>query len=133
MPTFRATLRHSGQFGIGKLTVAQTSKIKPNVTIDLAADVSIGEEVEIQDEVMIFTHKHFWNHSRGLRKEIEKIVPVNLEIGNDVFIGVRAMIIGVSSIGEGAVIGAGSVLTHDVNPFEVWAGNPARKVGERSA
>lgn len=36
-------------------------------------------------------------------------------------------------VGEGAIVGAGAVVTRDIPPWEVWAGNPARKVGERRA
>ena len=50
-----------------------------------------------------------------------------LVIGNDVWIGHNAIILpSVSNIGDGAVIGAGSVVTKDVPPFAVVAGNPAK-------
>jgi acetyltransferase-like isoleucine patch superfamily enzyme len=50
-----------------------------------------------------------------------------LEIGNDVWIGNRAIILGkVRSIGNGAVIGAGAVVTKDVPAYAVVGGNPAR-------
>jgi acetyltransferase-like isoleucine patch superfamily enzyme len=35
-------------------------------------------------------------------------------------------------MGEGAVVGAGAVVTKDVEPYEIVAGNPARKIGSRS-
>lgn len=35
------------------------------------------------------------------------------------------------TIGDGAVIGAGSVVTKDVGPYEIWAGNPARYIRKR--
>jgi len=35
-------------------------------------------------------------------------------------------------VGDGAIVGAGAVVTHDVPPWEIWAGNPAHKIGERS-
>lgn len=35
------------------------------------------------------------------------------------------------TIGDGAVIGAGSVVTHDIPPYEIWAGVPAKKIGQR--
>ena len=47
------------------------------------------------------------------------------DIGNDVWIGARCLIKGGVSIGTGAVIGMGSVVTHDIPPYEIWAGNPA--------
>ena len=55
-----------------------------------------------------------------------------LEIGHDVRIGANAIILpGVSRIGNGAVIGAGSVVTKDVGPYEIVAGNPARTIRKR--
>ena len=47
-------------------------------------------------------------------------------IGNDVWIGSRVIILGGVRIGDGAIIGAGSVVTHDVPPYVVVGGNPAR-------
>jgi maltose O-acetyltransferase len=53
-------------------------------------------------------------------------------IGDHVWIGYRAIILPGVKIGEGAVVGAGAVVTNDVNPFSIVAGNPARKIGERN-
>lgn len=53
-------------------------------------------------------------------------------IGDGVWIGFRAIILPGVKIGEGAVIGAGSVVTKNVEPYAIVAGNPAKKVGERS-
>ncbi len=52
-------------------------------------------------------------------------------IGNDVWIGENAIIKAGVTISDGAVIGAGSVVTHDVGPYEIWAGNPARIIRKR--
>ena len=52
-------------------------------------------------------------------------------IGADVWIGANTTIISGVSIGVGAVVGAGSVVTHDIPPYEIWAGNPARKIKDR--
>lgn len=112
----------------GKLVGLHVSR---SCSFDLTGDVILNDYVQISSGVVVITHRHEYKHSRGLRKDIEKIIPVDLEIGRDVFIGQRSMIIGVSKIGEGAIIGAGSVLTKDVPPFEIWAGAPAVKVGER--
>ncbi len=53
-------------------------------------------------------------------------------IGDDVWIGGRAMILPGVTIGEGAVVAAGSVVTRDVAPYTVVGGVPARVVKERS-
>lgn len=49
-------------------------------------------------------------------------------IGNDVFIGGHSTILKGVTIGEGAVIGACSVVTRDVPAYEVWGGNPAKRI-----
>lgn len=55
-----------------------------------------------------------------------------LEIGNDCWIGANAVILPkVSSIGNGAVVGAGAIVTKNVPPYAIVAGNPARIIGYR--
>lgn len=56
---------------------------------------------------------------------------ISVEIGNDVWIGTNVIIIGNIKIGDGAVIGAGSIVTKNVDPYTVVAGNPAKIVRER--
>ncbi len=52
-------------------------------------------------------------------------------IGNDVWIGHNACVMPGVSIGNGAVVGAGAVVTRDVEPYSVVAGVPARKISMR--
>jgi maltose O-acetyltransferase len=54
-----------------------------------------------------------------------------IEIGDRVWIGYRAIILPGITIGEGAVVGAGSVVTRNVEAYTIVAGNPARPIGER--
>lgn len=56
---------------------------------------------------------------------------VHTVIENDVWIGVGAKIKAGVRISTGAVIGMGSILTKDVGPYEIWAGNPARLIRKR--
>jgi len=52
-------------------------------------------------------------------------------IGNDVWIGSKCLVKGGVTIGDGAIIGMGSVVTKDVPPYEIWAGNPAKCIRKR--
>lgn len=52
-------------------------------------------------------------------------------IGNDVWIASNACILRGVTIADGAVIGAGAVVNRSVGPYEVWAGVPAKKIGQR--
>lgn len=55
-----------------------------------------------------------------------------VHIENDVFIGVNVCICSSVTIGEGAIVGAGSVVTKNIPPYQVWAGNPARYIKDRA-
>lgn len=52
-------------------------------------------------------------------------------IENDVWLGFGCIVKSGVIIHNGAVIGAGIVVTHDVPPYEIWAGNPAKKIKDR--
>ena len=78
----------------------------------------------------IFTEK---NNGTGYSwTDRESLLPYKpVTIGNDVWIGTRAMILGGVTIGDGAVIGAGAIVTKDVPPFAIVAGVPARIIRYR--
>ena len=86
--------------------------------------ISIGEDVKIADEVII---RDSDNHEL-LREEYKKSAPIT--IGNHVWIGMRAMILKGVTIGDGAVIAAGAVVTKDVPPNTLWGGVPAKCLKE---
>ena len=54
-----------------------------------------------------------------------------LVIQDDVYIGANCTLMPNITIGEGAVIGAGSFVNKDIQPWGIYAGSPARKIGER--
>ncbi len=80
----------------------------------------------------VFTsHPLFYNPVMGLVAG-DTLHRPKLEIGHDVWIGANAIILpSVSFIGNGAVIGAGSVVTKNVAPYTVVAGNPAKMIRHR--
>lgn len=104
------------------------------IEIDLTGDVTIGEHCIISSGAKIFTHRH-----KFLEGEVPNIVEEkrisfsSLKIGDNVYVGESAMILPqVEEIGDNAVIGACAVLTKNVGPGQIWAGNPARLIGNRS-
>lgn len=66
----------------------------------------------------------------GLGEGETKTLGGKLVVGNDVYIGARSTIMPVT-IGEGAVIGAGSFVNKNVDPWGIYVGSPAKKIGER--
>jgi acetyltransferase-like isoleucine patch superfamily enzyme len=79
----------------------------------------------------IFTAKYNGTGSTWLLEEPKQAQPSRSLIGNDVWIGVNAVILSGLKIGDGAVIGAGAVVTKDVAPYAIVGGVPAKAIGSR--
>lgn len=96
-------------------------------TIKAASHVSIGNNVLIGSGCLISDSD---SHPLILedRYDHSKLISKPIIIEDDVFIGARAIILKGVTIGKGAVVGAGSVVSKDVPPFTVVAGNPAKVV-----
>ena len=91
-----------------------------HVMFDYSGGVEIGENTCISDYAHIHTHSH------GL-SPFNKPAYKKLRIGKNVWIGDGALILyQVSEIGDGAIIGARAVVTKDVPPQTIVAGNPSR-------
>jgi acetyltransferase-like isoleucine patch superfamily enzyme len=88
--------------------------------------IRIGNDVSIGPEATILTLGHD-PQSPDLADAGGDVV-----IGDRVWIAYRAIILPGVTIGEGAVVAAGAVVTKDVAPFTIVAGVPARPVGERN-
>lgn len=105
--------------------------------------IQIGAFCSIADEVVIFgggEHRTDWVTTFPLRiafdsplayKDGHPATKGPTVIGNDVWIGYRAMVLSGVTIGDGAVIGAGAVVASDVAAYSVVAGNPAQVVRSR--
>ncbi len=87
--------------------------------------ITIGADVSIGPEASILT----LGHDPRSPLFADRGGPV--VIGDRAWIGYRAIVLPDVSIGEGAVVGAGSVVSRDVPPYAIVAGNPARVIGER--
>ncbi|MCA1661553.1 MAG: acyltransferase [Novosphingobium sp.] len=87
--------------------------------------VSIGADVSIGPEAAILTLGHD-PHSTDFADRGGEV-----RIGDRAWIAYRAIILPGVTIGEGAVIAAGAVVSEDVPAYAIVAGNPARQIGER--
>ncbi|TWT72939.1 acyltransferase [Allorhodopirellula solitaria] len=87
--------------------------------------IKIGEDVSIGPETSILTLGHD-PHSTTFADRGGDVV-----IGDRVWIGYRALVMPGVSIGEGAVVAAGAVVTKNVESFTIVAGVPAKKIGDR--
>lgn len=122
---------HHGR--IGTFTVNHPVYIHPSVYIDNTEDVYIEEGCSISRNVEIYTHDHYHDEVT-IEEDVKtnRIKASSIHIGKDVYVGAKTIILeGCSLIGNGVVIGAGSVVTKNIPPYEVWAGNPAKKIKDR--
>lgn len=89
-------------------------------------EIRTGDDVSIGPEATILTLGHD-PQSADFKDRGGDVV-----IGDRVWIAYRAIILPGMTLGEGAVVGAGAVVSKDVEPFTIVAGNPARPVGQRN-
>ncbi len=114
-----------------KLTIGERTVIGRRCIIDCRANsvegfsVRIGRNVNITSESILVAGKHNVQ-SRTFGTSAAPIV-----IGDYAWISLRAIVLGGVTIGEGAVVSAGAVVTRDVDPYTIVGGVPARPIGER--
>ena len=108
------------------------------------SDTDIGSFTSISTDCYIggTSHPTDWVSTSPVFHKWENIMKKNFArhefeifkrttIGNDVWIGNRVMIKAGVKIANGAVIGMGSIVTKNIGPYEIWAGNPARLIRKR--
>lgn len=112
-----------------RLEIGEFTFLGRGTELDVAQHVSIGSNVLIAPRVFITDHSH--NIKRDTLINLQGCEGRPVHIGNDVWIGTGVTILSGVTIADGAVIGAHSVVRKDVGSNEIWAGVPARKIGER--
>lgn len=111
------------------ISIGDNSGIGKNCYMNDAEKISIGNNVLIGQDVMIFTSNHKTNKDELIRLQGFNLGQV--KIGDDVWIGARVIILPNVTINRGAVIGAGAVVTKDVDEYTIVGGVPAKKIGIR--
>ncbi len=109
-----------------KLVIGDDVTINEFSFISAAGGLQIGSHILIGHGTSIITSNHIYNGNTMIRGNGIELAPVN--ISDNVWIGARAIILPGISIGEGAVIAAGAVVTKDVPDHTVVAGVPARVI-----
>ena len=107
------------------IEIGEDSVIGEGVVLDGRDKLMIGNHVDIASEVMIYNSEH------DVQSDDFKAVSKQVIIEDYVFIGPRAIILPGVAIKKGAVVGAGAVVTKNVEEYEIVGGVPAIKIGER--
>jgi acetyltransferase-like isoleucine patch superfamily enzyme len=107
------------------IKIGNDTIVGEKVVLDGRDKLNIGNHVDIASEVMIYNGEH------DINDENFKAVFAPVAIEDYVFIGPRAIILPGVTVKKGAVVGAGAVVTKDVNEFMVVGGVPAKEIGQR--
>jgi acetyltransferase-like isoleucine patch superfamily enzyme len=114
----------------GRMTIGQGTWIGQNCFFHSAGDITIGENVGIAPGVQILTSSHRLDEvDKPILHSTIDFKPVVVESDSD--IGVGTILLPGITIGRGAQVGAGSVVTADVPPYAIAVGSPARVVRMR--
>lgn len=142
--------------GAGSIVEAAIAFDRPGAVITIGTRTFVGastlvsaESLEIGDDVLISwgctivdhdSHALAWKARSGDvanwyvgRKDWTAVPRGRVRIGNKAWLGFNVIVLKGVSIGEGAVVGAGSVVTRDIPAHTVAAGNPARVIRELNA
>lgn len=150
---FKYTLERAQRVGVRKVQKSIFGKVGKNVQYDPASTFMHADKIEIGDDVFIGSGAILsavagLKFGRGAMIGPDLIVMggdhrfdqvgvrmrdqhapgqnVPIEIGDDCWLGVRVTILKGGNIGEGAIIGAGSVVTKPIPPYTIAVGNPCR-------
>ncbi len=114
----------------GMLRAGENLFLGSNCRINVYDDIRIGARVLIGANSYLTTNNHEYRQ-RDVPIQSQGFTGAPITIGDDVWLGCNVVVLPGVTIGNGAVIGAGSVVTRDVPAGEVWAGVPARKIKAR--
>lgn len=126
------TIKHGAYFGDGKnIVMGDFSQL--GIKCKVENDLMMGDYVLMEPEVVIYSSMHAYDDLSTpiMLQGAKEIQPVT--IGDDVWIGLRAIVMPGVKIGSHSIIGSGAVVTHDVPDWAVVGGIPAKVIRYRNS
>lgn len=123
-----ATFYHGFEVRNAKgLKVGTRASIGNDAILDARGGITIGKDVNLSTAVSLWTGQHDWQSPDFAYEK----APIT--IGDNAWLSTRVIVLPGVTIGEGAVIAAGAVVTKDVEPYTLVGGIPAKVIGTRPA
>ncbi len=119
----------SSELSYGMIRVGKRVYIGPNAYFN--GPIVVGDDVMFGPDVHVRAGSHQFDLVGKTIRESGNVGWAPVVIGDDVWVGGHASILRGVTIGEGAVVGAGAVVTHDVAPYVVVVGIPGTPVASR--
>lgn len=130
------TFAHGGAISIGEYCyIGESTRIWSARSIRIGNRVLVAHNVTILDSLTHpigaqARHEHFKRIIAAGHADRIDLGERAVDIGDDVWIGCMSIVLRGVSLGQGAIVGAGSVVTESVPPWTLVAGNPARRIRE---
>lgn len=115
----------------GQIYFKNNVSVFHHTVLDIQDNLVIGEGSLIAPHCYICDYDHNFLGPKPVKQQGFSAKPII--IGKDVWIGAKCIILKGVKIGDGAVLGAGSVVTRDIPAFSVAVGNPAKVIKKRTA
>ncbi len=114
----------------GNISIGKRVGINLNCVIYGMGGVTIGDNVMMATSCVLVSANHNFERT-DIPMNLQGITCKSIKIGNDVWLGARTVVLAGVEIGEGSVIGAGSVVSSNIPPYSVAVGVPARVIKQR--
>jgi len=128
-----AMVRPSGYYGreIGVgLKMGDRSNIGPYCYLGASGGITIGNDVMMGPRVSIYAENHNYKDAQvSMRRQGSTRLGIVIE--DDCWLGGNSIILDGVTVGRGSIVAAGAVVTRDVPPYSIVAGNPARVIRSR--
>lgn len=114
-----------------RLTIGDNSRISDHVSIFVGREVTIGRNCIISSSLILDNPSHPLDADRRRNNQSiisQEISPIIIE--DDAWLARESIVLKGVRVGRAAIVAAGAVVTDDVEPYSIVAGNPARRVGE---
>jgi acetyltransferase-like isoleucine patch superfamily enzyme len=110
-------------------------RIQDHVFLGTGCEFNICEGIDIGTGSLIASGCRFIDHNHGALlgqpMRLQEGPKKAIVIGDDVWLGVNVVVLKGVTIGNGAIVAAGAIVTKSILPNEIWAGVPAKKIGQR--
>ncbi len=114
----------------GPVRLGPGVSINHHVTLDGGTKgITIGENTRLAAYVYVYAFNHGMDLNRPIKNQ--PVSSKGISIGEDVWLGAHTGVVDGVTVGNGAIVGMGSIVTRDVAPYTKVAGCPARLIGSR--
>ena len=127
---FGSDFKVNGMCRLNKSVIIKNNVNLNGMNVQGNGEVIIGNNFHSGKEILLITQNHNWKNAKKIPYDDEYIL-TNITIEDNVWLGSRVTIIGNTTIGEGSIIQAGSVVVTDIPPLSIAGGHPATVFSKR--